>query len=562
MTHSYYTEEEIRIPDIVEQKCQAAYDQIRKEAAQDSRKKHWSMKKTASVISVAAAAAVSLSFALPAVAQSGMLQNIFDYFSSGNTYAADPTQKNNLQSYACAIDMTQSADNAVVTLQDVYFDGENICWTMLMQNVPEEIQDSTNIAVYYEAFLGDQKLEIRSSDFKAMGDGNFASSMSAKYEGDAAETLPLKISFTKYDAYNFNYFVLGTDKVYAPKSTYQIPLEMTFEVDVTARTDMNRVYKVDQTNNGFTLETVTVTPFSTMLKISGDFTPHEKVTMTDQNGVEYESVWDGAQTDDQSSVSFEAALKTTKQLHIAVIDEAQDGLPTMASFTVDIEPGTRTAAAAPQHQTAEVIYDPPLEENADDAEDTCTYRSAEKITFPNESNMDKTLDVMVLPTKWTKDHHQLDTMTVVPEKAYLADKSEIKALVNTYQGGENYNTELTYFFDGYDQEHLELLLVDYTITNDCSYDCELCIDSLSIAGKDGTYPISGLTVVYCSEQDYGGEMYNLYNFTPGETRTLTVGYLVTGESVEKGYCLFDSGRGTTPLNQANSNACIIPDITD
>ena len=76
------------LPEIVEEKCQKAYAQIRLEAASGKKRSHWSVrKKTAAIVSVAAAAALGITFAAPAVASSEIMQNIYAFFSSEAVYS-------------------------------------------------------------------------------------------------------------------------------------------------------------------------------------------------------------------------------------------------------------------------------------------------------------------------------------------------------------------------------------------------------------------------------------------------------------------------------------------
>ncbi|WP_298482351.1 hypothetical protein [uncultured Ruminococcus sp.] len=400
--HYNYTQSNDDLPEIVEEKCQEAYAQIRLKAASGKKHSHWSIrKKAAAIVSVAAAAALGITFAAPAVASSEIMQNIYAFFSSEAVYSKDPATKNNLSSYAQLVQTEKDGSNGTLHVESVYFDGDNISMTLRLTDLPENMLESTCLSAPIEATLGGQELKFRditgefavdsetgviaSMSEEAEGkttyttmslagfvksDNGYCTVLTATYDGEIKDTLPLQLSIPYYRGSNSSIQILASEtedgnRCYEPKDIGICQSNLSLETTVQYQSGLKTTYDVQETKNGITLERIIVSPFSTEIAISGDFGEYDTVYITDQNQNSYQPIFD---TDNPLSFNgistWEAPLTDATSISITIVPdkgEIEDG---GTCFTVPIEKGYRSPAVN-SFETADgndITYIPPLDE--------------------------------------------------------------------------------------------------------------------------------------------------------------------------------------------------------
>ena len=106
-----------------------------------------------------------------------------------------------------------------------------------------------------------------------------------------------------------------------PRSLGVIPVDITLTAEIQADTSRTDIYPVTETKDGYTLESVTVSPFSTEIRFSEDtvFDDYDVMYVTDQNGNSYDMIDANIDTDIsfQNSV-WEAALTDATELTIRI----------------------------------------------------------------------------------------------------------------------------------------------------------------------------------------------------------------------------------------------------
>lgn len=549
--HYNYTQSNDDLPEIVEEKCQEAYAQIRLEAASGKKHSHWSIrKKAAAIVSVAAAAALGITFAAPAVASSEIMQNIFAYFGKGSVSIALPEEKNDLTQFAQSVSMQATGTSGTLELQSIYFDGTDLSMTILLTDVPEEYEAYTEL-------VADVSLEIGNetggdSTFTTVlyhTDFGFCGIVTAEYDGATAETLPLKFTMHSYDALNDYIMIQGDDGSYVPQYANHIPMDVTLETKITASSNYSQTYNIGETKNGYTLESVTVSPFSTVIQLDNALDETQCLRVTDQTGTELEEI--------QRNKKFEAALTTTTQLHISIIQEDIDGLPAISEFIVPIDTGYRTQATEkPTFDPEKITYIPPREESSDTE---YNFASAKHIHAAQEDTPVESLECSASPKKGDS----FVKVSVTATKSYLANRSEVASMAETFDSGKNYALAKEFFqIQDSSTNELDLLLVDYTITNTQDAECHFYMSSIGIISKDMMYPVTTSEQTYCSCQEHGGSWSDVCELKPYETKTITIGYLVTAETAQNGFYCIDNSTGFQENGDSFSRLGIIPDLTE
>lgn len=175
------------------------------------------------------------------------------------------------------------------------------------------------------------------------------------FQGNTTASLPLQLSFSflqGIDATSWSWFETGVsakgDTAYScePRSLGVIPVDITLTAEIQADTSRTDIYPVTETKDGYTLESVTVSPFSTEIRFSEDtvFDDYDVMYVTDQNGNSYDMIDANIDTDIsfQNSV-WEAALTDATELTIRIVPDGKNNLDAAGTvFTVPIDKGYRT----------------------------------------------------------------------------------------------------------------------------------------------------------------------------------------------------------------------------
>ena len=143
--------EKIDIPDIVNDKCNMAYEQIRSEAKMPVRKIHHRKKITVTAIILAA----TLACGVPVAAS--YFKSAFSVMNQ-EVYIKSPDQKADLSAYAQNVNENSAQLCADITMQSVYCDGENLSIAFALKPANEQLKGMTKISAYIITKLNDTRL--------------------------------------------------------------------------------------------------------------------------------------------------------------------------------------------------------------------------------------------------------------------------------------------------------------------------------------------------------------------------------------------------------------------
>ena len=383
-------------PDAFEPKFSKAYQRRKRRMERKMmRTRYCTKKKVGIFLAAAAAGMLGIAAAAPAVASSDAVKGIYAFFGSEKYYTKNPVEKNDLTSYAEKEDETQKTEDGTIRMENIYCDGNHLSVTLRLTDLPEALQDSTSIESEVTGTLNGQKLsflgitgvyamnaktgglaslseqesgeyydkeDVSIAGFVKSGEGEYSIVLSAEcsemFQGNPEASLPLQLSFSflqGIDATSWSWFETGTslngDKEEMnyncePESLGVVPVGITLTAEVQADTSQTDVYSVGETKAGYTLESVTVSPFSTEIRFSEDtaFDSYDVMYVTDQNGNSYDIIdTNAADTTTYQDSAWEAALNDATELTIRIVPEGKNNLDAAGTvFTVPIDKGYRT----------------------------------------------------------------------------------------------------------------------------------------------------------------------------------------------------------------------------
>ncbi|MGN0612614.1 MAG: DUF4179 domain-containing protein [Porcipelethomonas sp.] len=538
MTH-IIVNERVDIPDIVNDKCNEAYEQIRREAKQMPQKKirH---KKRAALISIAAAAAVMCSIPVAAA----FFRNGFE-FVSHEVYTKNPAQKMNLAQYADDVNKSSEQAAAEVTLQSIYCDGNNISVSLMLIPENEELKGMTGISAWSTAKLNGNVIKTNpyessnscGIEFYGGDDGAFYATLDFQnIKVEEASELELTVSSLRGANAKLqtwvpddpgNYYGSGT---YTPEMTDTFSDKFSFEATVTPDTSNNRLYEVNDTQGDITLESILVTPFRTEIAISG-LGEGKSLRVLDNDGNELEYM-DNAGSENVWNVT--SPLKTAKQLRIEVFSVHVDEFPAEYTFTVDIERGFAEKYTV-KYDNSDVVYVPPMEEleehwkEAADRENAAIVRAAaEAGSLPLGTPVERSEPDYDLVTEY-KTTQKVIGSEIDDIENYDIDEEEWDWLADL-------ETPMT-------PENTKMLLVTYEVTNETDKSGGFYFEGFDIYSEDFSFLAND--PYYRPDKDHGGKSGNIYEFGANETRNITFGYLISEEYADKGfYALAQPGDQT------------------
>lgn len=378
-------------PDAPDPPFSEAYQKRKQEMENTMLRKKPEKKRICILGAAAVIGALGIAAAAPAVA-AAMGKSIYEFFSDESYYTQDPIEKNDLTPYAKPAAETQQTKNGTIRMENIYCDGSYLSVTLRLTDLPEQLQNSTGIESEFTGTLNGQKLSFIGSTgtytmstktgglatlseqaegayydkentsiagFVKSGDAEYSIVLSAEcseiFQGNTTASLPLQLSFSflqGIDATSWSWFETGVsakgDTAYScePRSLGVIPVDITLTAEIQADTSRTDIYPVTETKDGYTLESVTVSPFSTEIRFSEDtvFDDYDVMYVTDQNGNSYDMIDANIDTDIsfQNSV-WEAALTDATELTIRIVPDGKNNLDAAGTvFTVPIDKGYRT----------------------------------------------------------------------------------------------------------------------------------------------------------------------------------------------------------------------------
>lgn len=525
-------EMDTEIPEVVEVKCREAYDMIFKECDMKKREKTKKYPKSVkAAISIAACAVIAVggAAAFPVMAEHiPALQNAYE-FISGKVYTKDPAQKANLSEYAEPVNQMEAKQNAEITMQSVYYDGDDISIAFALTPLTDTLKGMTGISANIKATIGDTELKFGYEDptycamnFTAAEDGNYYGSVHYSVpEGTKCGELKVKLyAIEGVNAYvqNFN----SQNDGYEPESTGFLKDTFEFSKSIEPDSSHNKTYEINETQGNVTVDSITVTPFKTSVKLSG-LEEKQAVRLKDQDGneLEYMNMNDG-------DMLFATPLTTAKAINIEIFRLDENDFPTQYTFTTAIDEGFGSkyeVAFEDTFDNSKVVYNPPMEELEKDFEDK-----------RKDAIDEATKEIKVLPLNTPGTIESYDMSSDAWINVTLDVKITGSKIVDDISGYD-FDPDLLNWYGDVDKPdgHNKLLLVTYEITNDMNTDVNMCqFTGYSLFTKDFNDAL-GVDPDYFSVQDHGGKDGYQFDFKANTTREITLGYLVTPEQIETGF---------------------------
>lgn len=542
--------ENIVVPDIVNEKCASAFDTIRREASLSPPRIRVHHKKKTVIISIVVAAAMACS----ATAAATYFRSAYN-FKTQEVYTKDPAEKIDLSPFATPVNDEKQQSAANITLQSVYCDGENLSIAFALTPNNEELKDMTTISAHISSTLNGESIDVVREDtsyaelaFAKADDGMFYETM--YYRGlDVKDLSELEINIYGLQGINVkhqtwvpnsanNYYEEGR---YEPDTTDIFSDKFNFKSDVKPDTSNNKLYEINETQDGITLENVLITPFKTQVSISG-LAERQQVRIVDQNGEEFEAI--GAPNGEPWENEFAPPLKTAKQLSVQIWDLDMDNFPTLYEFTFDIEKGFANKYDV-EYDNSDIVYDPPQEvfdeywekkhgvEVSSQAE---AAKKAEKLPVNTPVEVETPIDEMF------DENGEPEMMTI----SWKITGSEIGDVILDDISEEH----MEWISDVYDVDSIEdckMLFVTYELTNMTDKSGSMYTNGgLNIYSSDFEFMLS--EPVYTSYKDNGGKSSYKYDFEPNQTKTITYGYVVPENYADKDF------YAVSPIDLYGSNA--------
>ncbi len=520
-------DEHIDVPDIVNEKCSEAYGIIRADAPLVKKYTH----KKIFVIGTVAAATLVFS----ATATAAYFRSAFDV-SHKEVYTKDPEKKMDLSAFAKPVNDEEKQMSANITMQSVYCDGQNLAIALALTPNDEDLKRMTTVSAHISAKLNgksiDRVYDYENLDYPELGfvksdDGVFYETM--YYTNlDVKEESELEISIYGLQGINgklmtYNYAA----NVYEPEKTSISAYaddKFEFKANVTPDTSNNRIYEINETKDGITLESVDITPFKTTVSIEG-LAKRQSIRIFDQNGEELEIIHNDSY--ENWEWKFVPPLKTAKRLSVQVYDIDTDDFPTLYEFAFDIEKGFADKYDV-KFDNSDVVYVPPYDELNDDEEDIKKYNA----------NM----------AKAAQKAERIPVNTPVECTDYIDEafeRGEVEPITMEWKitgsrvGDVTGNVSEAHWeflndADGVTPDNAKMLFVTYEITNKTDLTGSIYTNGgLIIYSKD--FEVLLTEPDYASNKDYGGRSSWKYTFEPSQTKTITYGYIIPEDYADEDF---------------------------
>lgn len=511
------------VPEIVNLKCREAYTQILSDSKTIKHKKRFNKKYTAMI---GIAAAVAVGFSVPVMAEYiPIFRNAYEAVTH-NVYTKSPQSKNNLTEYSENFGLYHQGKYADITIDNIYFDGDDISFSYMLSTKDNKLKKSTGISANAVIFLGDNEKNLVKKNeiitFSLIEDGNYYGTYSHHVSDlKITDTTKLYIKFFDLEGRDYYTQVLSNDTAgksissYEPKITEQINEIYEFQCDITPNTSIKKNYPLNKTKDGITLESIDVSPFRTTINIKNmPEDNNHSIRLKDNNGNEYspilnaeeELLWDGS--------DWEAPLKDAKSITIEIFRLDKDNFPTETTFTVPIEKGYREKYNVEYNNTKEITYIPPID----------------KLEAQNEEQLNKVKASILKNSKKLEVNEKLYSNEYDINIAVTG--SEIVNDFSKYELTDTGKSELEYIKESCNEE-LALYLVDYEISNPSNDPKTFYFTGFELYDeKLNNSQLCSIEPTYVSVIDHGGKDGYQYDIEANETRHITIGFIVSKGTAE------------------------------
>lgn len=489
--------------------------------------------KRAAVLAVCIAITGGAVASLPVMAEYiPAVKNALRYFSSEESYIKDPVAKNDaIVELAETVDVVNADIETGISfnIQNVYYDGDDVLIYYVFQTDGEKFSDYNSItARFFRLFADGKEIMLDENEIISGGkcDDNTYAGM-IQFSADALpdkDNLNMTIEISNVEMLNTKVYYFNYD---ADNPCYDFGKPDVYTADISCSFDMNRqhdlakTYEINQTKEGITLNSVTITPVRTHLNMTmGD---GYTWTLTDNNGNELEFL---------NMYDFDTPLKDAKTLTLSIKDINKNDFPEVCSFTFDIDGGYRNEDTYNnQTYNRDEITFIPSEEEADkwiaENRTVLDYTSIPNRTPANEWR-DYDYDTEYLYGDDDINHYSIKISNV----EYITNVNSLD-LENCALSPYEYSSFKT-DADGNILNGLTLVVYDYSMRNNQDNAGSISIMGGFARKHDIRNGCCGGDIYYIDKADNGGKSLLKYNLQPHEEKTVRVGRLVDSEAVEEG----------------------------
>ncbi len=391
-------------PDAYEPEFSKAYQRRKRRMERKLLRKPMSVRKRIWCVAAAVSAAVLCVFFGTSVATSSSLgQGVSDFFHGR------PTEDHKMQSITVEPTEVETSANILDTFTIThetaltYFDGTYLKMTLCLFDLPEALQNSTSVSAPITAALdgipltfpeisGSQEVsrksgylaslseqaagqsvpeEMNLAVFRLCNDGKYRTDLLAECPGQTGDTSILRISFSYFQGQDertlkaYAYHDDGSIN-YEAVSLGTVAANRSYQTNIVRETDAVQQYEVNETQNGYTLKRVRISPVCTSVEIDGAFTANDTLSVMESGAVYCDLIENPAQEAwDYHYTLWQPPGTTAQELKIYLMHynmQPSDESGKNPAFVIPIRTVPQLPEKSPEQCPAEYehIYDPPL----------------------------------------------------------------------------------------------------------------------------------------------------------------------------------------------------------
>lgn len=496
-------------------------DEMKKQEYQERNQKRTRKSKKVAIFSACLVAVMGVSMAMPVMADNtSILENLVSKIQQRNEvnptkdYAVKVSDTTSAQvtddsTSVQATDDNASSEHCISPYVDSYYcDGQTLYITYGIKANAEDLAKCNCIFGAMDIKINGQSLDNggKSTElFTASSDelGLFVGRINVDISNvDNIEGSRVDIDFnvdTAFDSinYDFNYDTLEYDNRTRVEEKYLDDV-VSFGFDVTELNPQVKVYEVNQTKDGNTLKSITVSPANT--KIDLDCQDGYFIKLFDSTGKEL--VWNGELDGNTYSTPMIGATSVTVGLYNDTQSEP------VYSFEVPIERGFNTGLDVADDQCyveVEPVYNPPMEEVA---------------SLIDESRQDE-LDGIAKVGDSFECSNDENSFKLTIDDFTIADNFDGMQFDGNMS--PNFVDENGNLKDGY-----KALIVDATITSTMDTPQEFCryfdLDS-------GVFTVYNEPIAFDTLENYNKSVYYI-TLQPNETKNMKIGFVISEKATQ------------------------------
>ena len=497
-------------------------DEMKKQEYQERNQKRTRKSKKVAIFSACLVAVMGVSMAMPVMADNtSILENLVSKIQQRNEvsptkdYAVKVSDTTSAQvtddsTSVQATDDNASSEHCITPYVDSYYcDGQNLYITYGIKANAEDLAKCNCICGGMDIKINGQSLKSNGKSteiFTASSDelGLFIGRINVdisdiqNIEGSRVDIdFNVDIAFDSIN-YDFNYDTLEYVNRTRVEEKYLKDV-VSFGFDVTELNPQIDVYEVNQTKDGNTLNSITVSPAGTKVDLNcqDGFT----VRLFDSTGKEL--VWNSY----IDGITYSTPMIDATSVTVGLYNDTQN--EPVYSFEVPIKRGFNTGLDVADDQCyvkVEPVYNPPMEE------------VASLIDESRQSELDGIAKVGENSFECSNDNNRfkltIDDFTIADD----FDGMQFDNVMSPEYVDENGNLK-----DGY-----KALIVDATITSTMNAPQEFCrcfdLDS-------GIFTVFNEPIAFDTLENYNNSVYYI-TIQPNETKHMKIGFVVSEEATE------------------------------